>query len=385
MPQQQHYQGDDGWAKIAKYLDAISADNVLLVTGNSMYRASGAEQALEPVLREREVTHLTCFHTNPRVEDVTHLLEQIDNKESYQAIIAVGGGSVIDTAKLLKAFLGNPLSLDEYLGGEDHRKLNTAALPLIAVPSTAGSGSEATRFAVVYKNKEKYSVEHDGLLPDLSVVIPSLLKSVPTKIAAASGMDGLCQGIESYWSIHSTDQSRKLAAEAIGLAWNWIEKAVRDRSSEALDYMAKASHLAGRAINITKTTAPHAVSYPMTSYFGITHGHAVGLLTARFLTFNEGVTEEDCLDARGQQWVKERLREISALLGADTVDDAAQALTQKIKRIGLEISLNQLGIITEEDIKTIVANGLNPERVKNNPRVVTSNSARDVLSIVHCP
>jgi len=385
MPQQQHYQGDDGWAKIAKYLDAISADNVLLVTGNSMYRASGAEQALEPVLREREVTHLTCFHTNPRVEDVTHLLEQIDNKESYQAIIAVGGGSVIDTAKLLKAFLGNPLSLDEYLGGEDHRKLNTAALPLIAVPSTAGSGSEATRFAVVYKNKEKYSVEHDGLLPDLSVVIPSLLKSVPTKIAAASGMDGLCQGIESYWSIHSTDQSRKLAAEAIGLAWNWIEKAVRDRSSEALDYMAKASHLAGRAINITKTTAPHAVSYPMTSYFGITHGHAVGLLTARFLPFNEGVTEEDCLDARGQQWVKERLREISALLGADTVDDAAQALTQKIKRIGLEISLNQLGIITEEDIETIVTHGLNPERVKNNPRVVTLDTARDVLSNGHCP
>ena len=385
MPQQQHYQGDDGWAKIAKYLDAISADNVLLVTGNSMYRASGAEQALEPVLREREVTHLTCFHTNPRVEDVTHLLEQIDNKESYQAIIAVGGGSVIDTAKLLKAFLGNPLSLDEYLGGEDHRKLNTAALPLIAVPSTAGSGSEATRFAVVYKNKEKYSVEHDGLLPDLSVVIPSLLKSVPMKIAAASGMDGLCQGIESYWSIHSTDQSRKLAAEAIGLAWNWIEKAVRDRSSEALDYMAKASHLAGRAINITKTTAPHAVSYPMTSYFGITHGHAVGLLTARFLTFNEGVTEEDCLDARGQQWVKERLREISALLGADTVDDAAQALTQKIKRIGLEISLNQLGIITEEDIETIVTHGLNPERVKNNPRVVTLDTARDVLSNGHCP
>ena len=97
------------------------------------------------------------------------------------------------------------------------------------------------------------------------------------------------------------------------------------------------------------------------------------------------MTEEDCLDARGQQWVKERLREISALLGADTVDDAAQALTQKIKRIGLEISLNQLGIITEEDIETIVTHGLNPERVKNNPRVVTLDTARDVLSNGHCP
>ena len=123
MPEQQHYQGDDGWAKIADYLDAISASNILLVTGNSMYRASGAEQALEPVLRKRKVTHLTCFHANPRVEDVTQLLDQIDNKESYQAIIAVGGGSVIDVAKLLKAFWGNPPKLDEHLGSEDDREL----------------------------------------------------------------------------------------------------------------------------------------------------------------------------------------------------------------------------------------------------------------------
>ena len=385
MPQQQHYQGDDGWAKIADYLDAISADNVLLVTGNSMYRASGAEQALEPILREREVTHLTCLHTNPEDEDVRQLLNGIGNKESYQAIIAVGGGSVIDTAKLLKAFWIKPPSLDEYLGSEDNSELSPAALPLIAVPSTAGSGSEATRFAVVYKNKKKYSVEHEELLPNFSVVIPPLLASVPQHVAASSGMDALCQGIESYWSIHSTNESRKLAAEAITLAWDWIEKAVNDRSSEALNHMAKASHLAGRAINITKTTAPHAISYPMTSYFGITHGHAVGLLTARFLTFNEGVTKEDCLDARGPEWVKKRLHEVCVLFGEDTVDDTAQGLTQKIKRIGLEIDLKQLGIITEEDIKTIVANGLNPERVKNNPRVVTTNSARDVLSIVHCP
>ena len=336
MPQQQHYQGDDGWAKIAKYLDAISADNVLLVTGNSMYRASGAEQALEPILHEREVTHLTCLHTSPRDEDVRQLLNGIDNKESYQAIIAVGGGSVIDTAKLLKAFWINQPSLDEYLGSEDNRELRPAALPLIAIPSTAGSGSEATRFAVVYKNKKKYSVEHDDLLPNFSVVIPPLLASVPQHVAASSGMDALCQGIESYWSIHSTDESRKLAAEAITLAWNWIEKAVNGRSSEALNHMAKASHLAGRAINITKTTAPHAVSYPMTSYFGITHGHAVGLLTARFLIFNEGVTEEDCLESRGPEWVKQRLHEISAILGEDTVDDAAQGLTQKTKSIGLK-------------------------------------------------
>jgi len=380
MPEQQHYQGDDGWAKIAEYLDAVSARNILLVTGNSTYRASGAEQSLEPVLREKEVTHLTCFHTNPRVEDVSQLLNQIDNKESYQAIIAVGGGSVIDTAKLLKAFWINPPSLDEYLGSEDNRELRPAALPLIAIPSTAGSGSEATRFAVVYKNKKKYSVEHDDLLPNFSVVIPPLLASVPQHVAASSGMDALCQGIESYWSIHSTDESRKLAAEAITLAWNWIEKAVNDGSSEALNHMAKASHLAGRAINITKTTAPHAVSYPMTSYFGITHGHAVGLLTARFLTFNEGVTEEDCLDARGPEWVKKRLHEINIKLGVITGDQASDTLSKKVTSLGLEASFSQLGIKTQDDIELIIENGFDPERVKNNPRAINASSMRRLIS-----
>ena len=381
MPEQQHYQGDDGWAKIADYLDAISASNILLVTGNSMYRASGAEQALEPVLRKRKVTHLTCFHTNPRVENVNQLLDQIDNKESYQAIIAVGGGSVIDVAKLLKAFWANPLNLVEHIGCEDDKELHPADLKLIAVPSTAGSGSEATRFAVVYKNKKKYSVEHDELLPNFSVLIPPLLASVPQHVAASSGMDALCQGIESYWSIRSTDESRKFAAEAITLAWNWIEKAVNERCPDALNHMAKASYLAGRAINITKTTAPHAVSYPMTSYFGITHGHAVGLLTARFLTFNEAVTEVDCLESRGPEWVKKRLHEINIKLGVNTGDQASDALSKKMVSLGLKTNFCQLGIKTQDDIELIIRNGFDPERVKNNPREVRASSLMALIGI----
>jgi alcohol dehydrogenase class IV len=379
MPEQKHYQGDDGWAKIADYLDAISASNILLVTGNSMYRASGAEQALEPVLRKRKVTHLTCFHANPRVEDVTQLLDQIDNKESYHAIIAVGGGSVIDVAKLLKAFWGNAAAVEKHFNGDD--KLSPCELPLIAVPSTAGSGSEATRFAVLYKDKKKFSIEHDWLLPDFSVVIPSLLASVPSHVAASSGMDALCQGIESYWSIHSTDKSRKFAAEAITLAWNWIEKAVNERCPDALNHMAKASYLAGRAINITKTTAPHAVSYPMTSYFGITHGHAVGLLTARFLTFNEAVTEVDCLESRGPEWVKKRLHEINIKLGVNTGDQASDALSKKMVSLGLKTNFCQLGIKTQDDIELIIRNGFDPERVKNNPREVRASSLMALIGI----
>jgi alcohol dehydrogenase class IV len=194
-------------------------------------------------------------------------------------------------------------------------------------------------------------------------------------------MDALCQGIESYWSIHSTDESRKFAAEAITLAWNWIEKAVNERCPDALNHMAKASYLAGRAINITKTTAPHAVSYPMTSYFGITHGHAVGLLTARFLTFNEAVTEVDCLESRGPEWVKKRLHEINIKLGVNTGDQASDALSKKMVSLGLKTNFCQLGIKTQDDIELIIRNGFDPERVKNNPREVRASSLMALIGI----
>ena len=211
------------------------------------------------------------------------------------------------------------------------------------------------------------------------MLITPLLASVPQHVAASSGMDALCQGIESYWSIHSTEESRELAAQAIRLAWASIEEAVNQRTPQTLDNMAQASHLAGRAIDITRTTAPHAVSYPLTSYFGVTHGHAVGLLTAQFLRYNAAVTKDDCLDSRGTEWVTDRLDEITTMLGADTIDEAADALAEKLSCIGLETSLHKLGIRTEQDIKTIIDHGLNPERVNNNPRLVGADTSKSLI------
>lgn len=379
MSDQQHYQGDDGWARLGDYLDLIKADKVLLITGNAMYQSSGAAQALELILQDREFTHLTCSKPNPCVEDLTHLIEQTAPEAPYQAILAVGGGSVIDLAKLLKAFRMECSLADDFFGQQNPGALRPLSVPLIAVPSTAGSGSEATRFAVVYKDGQKQSVEHDDLLPDVSIVIPSLLASVPARVAAASGMDALCQGIESYWSIHSSDASRKLAGEAISIAWRWLVQAVHERTPESLEQMAKASHLAGRAINMTKTTAPHAVSYPMTSYFGVTHGHAVGLLTARFLPFNAAVSEHDCLDARGPSWVRDRLEEIAEMLQADNVDDAANALMTRLDQIGLETDWARLGIKSKQDIKTITDH-FDPARAKNNPRAIDKSALEQLIT-----
>ncbi len=371
------YIGDDGWSVIGEFLEDAKIRSVLLVTGRSAFSSSGAEAALAGILKGKRVRRVSDFETNPKADDVCRILSSVGKDDAYDAIIAVGGGSVLDVAKLLKAFWSSAHPVVGYLDGHEDLEPNT--IPLIAIPSTAGSGSEATHFAVVYHGKEKFSVAHEAILPNLAVIIPSLLASLPQSVAAASGMDALCQGIESYWSIYSTSESQELAKEAISLAWKSLKRAVYDKDERSLHGIAQASYSAGRAINLTKTTAPHAVSYALTSFYGVQHGHAVGLLVPEFLEYNNEVSKADCLDQRGHEWVKSQLLVISELLGCENVSSASQAIRDLLRELGLETDLTKLGIKTEADIDILVKNGFNPQRVNNNPRLVTEAGLRALL------
>ena len=121
--------------------------------------------------------------------------------------------------------------------------------------------------------------------------------------------------------------------------------------------MAEAAHLAGKAINITKTTAAHAVSYPITSFFNIPHGYAVGLTLPSFLVYNSNVTERDVLDQRGTDYVRQTISEIVGFLGQSNVTDAKQTLDDLMQEIGLKTRLSSLGIKSEKDIELIIENG----------------------------
>lgn len=375
--QQRSHIGNDGWGTVGEYLDEIGAGSVLLVTGRTMFANSGAEEALRPILEGRRVRRVFEFEVNPKAGDVDRILGELKSEEAYEAILAVGGGSVMDVGKLVKAFWNADKPVASYLSGGE--SLPPSDIPLVAVPSTAGSGSEATHFAVVYDGKTKYSVADEKLLPDLAVVIPKLLESVPSHVGAASGMDALCQGIESYWSIYSTEESRAFASEAIRLAWAALDGAINRREPKAFEEMAKASHLAGRAINLTKTTAPHAVSYAFSAFYGLQHGHAVGLLVPGFLRYNAGVSDADTLDERGADWVRRRLAEIADILGCSDASEAADAIFSRTQALELETDFGRLGIHGDEGLAVIVANGFNPQRVNNNPRHVTEPELWGIL------
>lgn len=287
------------------------------------------------------------------------------------------GGSVIDMAKLINFFFANDIEPEKYL--KEGKKNVVKGWPLIAIPTTCGSGSEATHFAVLYLEHKKHSVESQYMLPDVAIVDPGFTLSLPRYEVAVSGMDALSQAIESYWCINSNDESKEYARESIEIVMSNLVAAVNGPERSARLAMAMASHLVGKAINITKTTAGHAVSYPLTSFFGIAHGHAVGLTLSSFLVYNFNVTSNDVLDHRGVLYVKKSIYEIAGFLGQSSVTEAKQKIDDLMHKIGLETRLSSLGIKSEKDIELIIENGFNPDRVKNNPRLLTRDALGTIL------
>ena len=363
-------------AKLKEILSERKLNNIFLVTGKSSYEKSGAKDAIEPILSDYKVTHFSDFEVNPKVKDIEKGME-IFKKNNCDFVIAVGGGSVMDIAKSINILASNEGNPTEYI--KNQKNIENKGKVLVAVPTTSGSGSEATRSTVVYIDKTKYSLDHEFIIPDYTIVDSQLTMNLPKHITASAGMDALSQAIESYWCIDSTEESKDYAREAIKLIMGNLTDAVNNPTRESREAMAEASFLAGKAINISRTTACHAIAYPITSYFGVPHGHAVALTLAQMLVYNSKVTEKDILDKRGINYVHETLKEIAGLIGADDIQDANKRITSLMEEIGLKTRLSEIGVKTDEDIEIIIKNGFNPQRVNNNPRLLTEETLRNEI------
>lgn len=368
----------EGRGLLRQLLRVVDPSWVLLVTGKKSYALSGAEKFLKGTLCGHQVVRVSDFENNPKGSDLRRLLGSLKRSSPPEFIIAIGGGSVIDIAKLLKAFWKSSAPLSGYL--EKREELEVLEVPFVAIPTTAGSGSEATHFAVVYEGEQKYSIADEALLPSHALLDPCLLRHSPRRVSAAAALDAFCQGVESYWSIYSTEESRRFASEAIQGAWAHMLPAVLDDKDSAWEGLSQAAYQAGQAINLTKTTAPHAVSYALSFGFDVMHGHAVALLGSVFFNYNYQVNDEDCLDPRGAIWVRERLNEILKMIDLPSLKKYEEVIRERIAELGLESSLSQLGITRAEDLSWIVDNGFNPQRVDNNPRKLNKKDLSQLLN-----
>lgn len=371
------YIGFNSIERLEKILKKNNFRKIFLITGRKSFKNTNIKKIIFDILEEYDFYHFNDYTINPKVEDIKKGLD-LFRKEKCDVIVAIGGGSVIDIGKCISLFSTNQGNIEDFLLKKV--KIKQRGIPLIRIPTTAGSGSEATHFAVVYIGKIKYSLaEPKYMQPQFVIVDPQFTLSLPNNVSAVSGMDAFCQAIESYWNINSTRKSKKYAKKAIGLIINNILKVVKNPDKESRFNMSLAANFAGKAINITKTTACHAISYPITSFFNVPHGHAVALSLPSMIVFNSEVSLMDILDPRGKKYVEKTMKEIISMIGATTFNEAKELITQLMEDIGLETKLKNLGIKTEEDINLIIKNGFNPDRVKNNPRKLTEAELRKIL------
>jgi alcohol dehydrogenase class IV len=339
---------------------------VLLVADAGACRAAPIDERLSALLGELKVDRFHDFGANPRLENLERLLASVARGgEPFDAVVALGGGTAIDLAKLAALALANPDTAPRTLLGEGF--VPRDALPIVAVPTTAGTGSEATRFAVVYVEGVKRSIDHASLLPRRAIVDPTLTHSLPPRQTAATGLDAFCQAVEAVWAVAATDESDRLAEEGAALAWEWLPTAVHAPTPEARAAMCRAAHLAGRAINITRTTAPHALSYHLTSKHGVPHGFAVAFSLPAIVLFNDAVTDADCNDPRGVAHVRAKIGRVVQLVGATSAADAATAIRDWIAKVGGPTRLEEVGLTDRGAIDAWLASA-NPQRAGNNPR-----------------
>lgn len=361
---------------LQKLLKEHGDSNLFLITGKKSYATSGAKLMLKTSLRNCNITHFDKVIPNPDI-DVVKLAVDAYRCSRSSLILAVGGGSVMDVAKATRTLAAQNTPLEEVVISNRVEKAPNGLL--IAVPTTAGSGAESTHFAAIYINQRKYSLSHKQALPDVVILDPRLTYSLPPEITAISGMDAIAQAIESYWSTQSTALSRRFSHEALQKLLPNIEKAVLEPNPEVRLAMLEGANLAGRAINIAKTTACHALSYGFTALYGVSHGQAVSFTLPSFIAFNADITTENCQDLRGAEFVHARMAELYKLLGAKDGSSAKRQIEKLIDLVGLS---RKFSLADASGTTTVLIDSIDPDRLKNNPRKVSKRDAQAIFELI---
>lgn len=345
--------------KVAEIVASHAAARVLLVGSPGAVRTSGIERFLPPGTRT-----FTGFTPNPRLHDVLAGCD-LAAKERPDLVVGIGGGSAMDTAKLVRVLPPGKAGRRAVLRGETDL-LRTDAPPLVLVPTVSGSGSEVTRFATVYDDGRKYSVDHARVLATVSVVDPDLAATCPPAVAFSCILDALAHAVESSWSVRSTACSRALAGEALSALRQIAAAGRRNLDCAARARVALSAIRAGQAIDATRTTAAHAFAYPTTMRFGVPHGLACALHLTWLLDHVAARVETECADPRGPGFAAARVQEIARLLGVHHPKHSARVVEGLVASAGFATRLGAYGV-TAPDLAAIVGDGLGSARAGNLP------------------
>ena len=341
-----NYRELDGWLEGKK--------KVLLVCSRSIKYLTGVNRKFREI--DADIVYFSDFKPNPLYESVVNGVK-LFREEQCDSIMAIGGGSAMDVAKCIKLYSNFPGN------GEDGSWLKTEVvpndIPFLAMPTTAGTGSETTRYAVIYWKGKKQSITSETFIPETVLMDPSVLKTLPLYQKKATMCDALCHAIESFWSVNSTEESKGYSRDAICGVLEHMNGYLAN-TEEGNAGMLMAAHTAGKAINITQTTAGHAMCYKITSLFGPAHGHAAILCDHVLYPWMIENTDK-CVDPRGKEYLKRTLDEIGQAMGCENAQFGAKKLKSIFESLELEIPS------TTEALYEELKNSVNPVRLKNYP------------------
>jgi phosphonate metabolism-associated iron-containing alcohol dehydrogenase len=358
--------GRGALARLPNLLRSLGATHPLVMLGQGAVRKAGHLHRVEKLLGGWQVSYHAGISSNPTINDLAAAVAAIESARP-DCVVALGGGSVIDVAKAARVVVGqDQASLENFLGG---RLLPVGNfLPCIAIPTTAGTGSEFTAWATIWQpeKRAKASLEGPSLPPQHAIVDPELTVSVPADLTANCGLDTFSQAVEAYWATATQPYSQALSLRAVDLVRRSLPTAVRQPDNlEAREEVSWACTLTGLSFSQTKTTAAHAFSYPLTLRFGIRHGIACALFIPALLVFNA----EAGPPAYGP---------LFAAFDAGSAAEAAEKIRRFYESVGVEPRLSAHGV-PRERLEEIAQSALASPRSLNNPRSISPAEALELL------
>lgn len=353
-----------GEGRVKEISSMVPGQEVMIVTDRVLSKLGMADR-LKEHLKYSQVTVFDEVEPNPECKTINAAVD-LARKNKISCVIGLGGGSSMDAAKAVSALISNEGKLEDYWHGMAQFANNRVML--IEIPTTAGTGSEVTNVGV-FSDKEKgikKPMVTDVFYADAAVVDPELTYLLPARVTASTGFDAFCHAVESYWAKSSQPFSDALSLYAARMILKNLKKAFDyPGDKEARVSMAMAATLAGVAFNQTRTTAMHAISFPITNRYGVDHGSACAITLVPCILYNYPAA-------------KEKMEALISFCGYKNIKDFSSSIQEQMEYTGMPVRLSQVGI-KAGDIPYIAETSMNANIIRLNPREFDAHSLTELL------
>jgi alcohol dehydrogenase len=368
--------GMDTLNQIGQEAKKLGAGRVLLVTGPRIKEAGLVEKAVS-FLKGQSISVEVAVEDRDTPEPATTVVEEvaeIARKGNFDVIIGLGGGSILDVAKMASALLTNSGKTRDYFGKE---KVPRRGKPTIIIPTTSGTGAEVTKHAIFLDREAnvKKAVASTNLLPDVAIIDPMLTLSCPPNVTASAGFDAFLHAAEPFLSKNANPITDALALEAISITSRWLGPAVAEgQDLDARYYMSLGSVMSGMVLNNSGTSLVHAMAYPVGGEYHTPHGVSLSALVIACFDYIRMARREKMV-----RLAKAMGEPVDGLPPREASARALDAIRHLIQSVGLPVSLRDLNITDKTKIPRWAVEAHKEQRLlSRSPRVL---SVEDIQKI----